>query len=503
MWWDTPLSLCGPTAVHDPLIHAGAYTVSKKSLLELQTDRSVAATKQVDASIQQQTAAINQQSAAMNGGFAATVDSLHQQTDVLRSIDLSMSSVAREMRGLRDDVYSAAQNREALEAKSKLERAEQLISSNLPADALRLIREAEALNPADFAVWSMKVMFCARAIETGVEGMNAEEAKVEGAAALERAVKLFPAGMIGSARSLGVLRWMVGTAILLESAYGFQLAVGLYRRSVDEGGSDASLSPPATGMTRFLGDVQQAAAAFSIAEANGRLLTRIAESGDPAAIRAMLPAWADLVQVCPEAVGPEFALAIAASLRQSVTQFVKAIAAAKGRPPGANANPKRSQLWWWFTQINKESSTQFDVLKAWRQALRETPVDAAEMAGEQRKLEAVCREWELDAWLSGLPKVNEPPPPPSDVLLFVGAFFGLSSVGSLLSLFALLAGDRSVFGVFLFALFSVGCSVVPTVVLIGLWVRGRQASLRAPASPNTAELLERVKGLIDTWSAAS
>jgi hypothetical protein len=486
--------------VHDPSIHAGAYTVSNKSLLELHTDRTVAATKQVDASIQRQTgavqrqtaairaqtAAINEQTDTMNEGFAATVDSLHQQTDVLRSIDLSMSSVARDMRGLRDDIYAAAQNREALEAKSKLDRAEQLMSSNLPADALRLIREAEVLNPADFAVWSMKVMFCARALESGPEWMNAEEAKTEGSAALERAVKLFPAGTLGSARSLGVLRWMVGTAILLESAYCFQLAVGLYRRSVDEGGSDASLSPPATGMTRFLGDVQQSAAAFSIAEANGRLLTRIAERGDPVAIRAMLPAWADLVQVCPEAVGPEVAVAIAASLRQSVTQFVQAIAAAKGRPPGAN--PNRERLKSWLTQLNKESATQFDGLKAWRQALRETPVDVAEMDGDQRKLEAVCREWELDAWLSGLPKVNEPPPPRADVLLVIGLVTAVIAVGALW-------GGKS----FLVAVIN----GVIAVVNIGLWVRGLQASLRPPASPNTAELLERVKGLIDTWSAAS
>ena len=411
-----------------------------KSELERQTDRTVAAAhtlntsvrKQTDA-VQAQTAAIEAQTGAIQEGFAATVGALHEQTDVLRSVNYGIQAVALEMRGLREDIYAATQNREALEAKSKLDRAEQLLASDLPADALRLIREAEVLNPADFAVWSMKVLFCQRVLEAGIDGMSAADAGAEGLAAVERAVKLFPAQQFGTTRSLNVLRWLGTAAILLQSKVAFEKSIELYGQSVDAGGQALALSPPTTGMSRFLDDVGQGALARQVALANGRLLARIAASGDPGALQAMVPAWVELTAAYPDAVGPEVEHAIVNAARAPLQTFVTSVAAADKKWAFHRAPPKgvgvfREGLTTWITKLEEAGAEAFGSLPAWRDALATPELRSAELLVLRQQLDDVVGHWDPAGWKQAVGNMAEPPRPVGGGTMLLTAFGALVAV---------------------------------------------------------------------------
>ncbi len=99
--------------------------------LERAASQGVAEQSRTTRAIREQTGVIREGFAetvrSIDDGFERTVAALNQQSYLLQAIDLGVRSVAVEMRGLREDLYSVAQNREALEAKGKLDRAEQLL----------------------------------------------------------------------------------------------------------------------------------------------------------------------------------------------------------------------------------------------------------------------------------------------------------------------------------------------------------------------------------------
>ena len=81
----------------------------------------------------------------LSWGFQETLGALEEQTDLLRTLNDAMYDVKSEIRDLRNDIYASTKDRELLEAQSKLERADVLLGSDLPGDALLLIRQALSL----------------------------------------------------------------------------------------------------------------------------------------------------------------------------------------------------------------------------------------------------------------------------------------------------------------------------------------------------------------------
>ncbi len=468
-----------------------------KSELERQTDRTVAASRK-------QTAAIRDQTRAINKGFSQTVEALHTQTGVLRSVDFGVRAVAHELRGLREDIYAATQNREALEAKSKIERAEQLLTSDLPADALRLLREAEVLNPADFAVWSMKVMFCRHAIENGVDCMTADEARQEGAAAIERVVKLYPAAYLGSERSLHVLQWLAGSAILLASQPGFERATALFAQSVDAGGEALALNPPTMTMSRFLEDVGQGGHARDVALANGRLLARIAASGDDGARRAIVPAWIELVETYPDAVGPEVEAAIVAGARGALVAFVEAVSAADqqhGWIVSSPARRSRSTVESWLAKLEAPGGALIVSVREWRDALTDPNLVHLQLTEVRRSLDDIATQWDPTGWRSVMATLAEPPTPVSGgVTMFTVllAFWGVSCMGSGISIIQ--KPDENVIA----ALVFMGGGGLTCFALAARPHLRYHLNRRKPLpSPNTTEFVQGIRDHIERWKAAA
>ncbi len=483
-----------------------------KSELERQTDRTVAASRKQTGAIRdelrEQTAAIRDQTRAINQGFSQTVDALRTQTSVLRSVDFGVRAVASQLRGLREDIYAATQNREALEAKSKIERAEQLLTSDLPVDALRLLREAEVLNPADFAVWSMKVMYCRHAIENGVDCMTADEARQEGAAAIERVVKLYPVQQLGSERSLYVLQWLAGSAILLGSQPGFERATALFAQSVDAGGTELALSPPSMTMSSFLEDVGQRGHARDVAVANGRLLARVAASGDDAAMYALVPAWVELVGTYPDAVGPEVEVAIVAGARRALTMFVGSVDAAVGALVATPREMFRSTVEAWLMEVDGASRGPLGTVQAWRDALTLPDLTHGALLACRATLDDIVRTWDPAAWRGTIGTLAEPPHPVhTDWTMLLAGSFGLQFV--LAGFFAVFADDPArddPSPAFVKFLGFIMCSAIGAACLWyagGQQLRYRMNRDKPLPSPSTIEFVQGIRDHLARWMAAA
>jgi hypothetical protein len=506
--------------------------MSNKTMLERQTDRVVSATTKVDASIQKQTAATQEQTVATLAqtaavmaqtsaidaqtratveGFAATVAALQEQTDVLRSVEFGVQNVAREMRGMRDDIYAAAQNREALEAKGKLDRADQLLSSDLAGDAVRLIREAEVLNPADFAVWAAKVIVCQRMLDGHSDAMTVDEARRDGAAAVERSLKLYPAQLLGSARGLQVLRWLADTSILLECQATFLRAVAMFGQSIDAGGTDLTLYPPAAGMTRFLRAVQQGELAGAVARAQGRLLARAAASDDAETLRSIVPLWVDLSRTHPEAVAPEIERAIAAGAKRALGKFVDVCSALKFW-----GEPKRRPIRVYLRKLAAQGRAPLEEVMRWRETLSDPAVDEVVTQHAEVDFEwALCdirshladveKLWVPEVWWKDVGDYHQPVEELGCLGLLVLAVLGYAA-GQVVAMFVLAAaipvlGDEYVIlVVLLWGGITAGSAIVTPIGFYGANYIRRSRPL---PTPNTVEFMAQLQTHFARWRAAA
>jgi hypothetical protein len=160
-------------------------------------DRNTTAVDRNTESVAENTYAVQENTSALRDVTEELKENRHeliQQTAILGSIDDTMRSAVNALNGLREDLYGATKNREILEAKSKLERADILVESDMPLEALKLIEDAIVLNPADFSVWYSKMSICVRSMRAPVGFIDTQTVRQDAANAAERALKLLPKG---------------------------------------------------------------------------------------------------------------------------------------------------------------------------------------------------------------------------------------------------------------------------------------------------------------------
>ena len=372
--------------------------------LEGQTDRVVDAIGETTEAVRETTAAVKVQTAVIAAGFAATVSELKSQTGLLGNINDTMSAAVGELQGIREDMYATTKNREALEANSKLERASQLLGSDLPGDALKLIGEAQELNPADFSVWYAKTHICQKAIQDGGDFMSEEDARSEGSAALERAVKLFPKHLIGEQRGLTVSKSLAAASLVIGSEESFLSAVNLYISCLLSGGA-IDFCPPAADMTRLLDSARQTPSGDAVAGTSIGLVARAASGCEETQLGAVAREWATL-EALRGGIGSEVASALASRIGTVAGQIASATTEAVGGV--SDEWPSKLGLRGMITKIKSSAGSDVATLGQISSAIAGGPDNYAELQSAQERANKISTEFQPDAWLKEIGGLVEP-----------------------------------------------------------------------------------------------
>ncbi len=479
---------CGNNLSSDAPSGGGGGVSSKD--LEAQTDRVVDAIGETTEAVRETTAAVKEQTAVIASGFAATVGELKAQTGLLGNINDTMTAAVGELQGIREDMYANTKNREAIEAKSKLERAEQLLSSDLPEDAYKLICEAVELNPADFSVWVAKVNICQLAALNGGAHLTEDAARSEGSAALERAVKLFPPALKGKAGGLRVAGSLIGASLVLLDESGFERAVSLYSGSVDEGGANVALCEHAGQITNLLDSAQQVGSGDVIAGAASGLLTRAADSAKDSELPGVAGAWSALEEV-REGIGADIASAMSKRITTSVSAAKSAGDAAIGK---CKADwPKKETVEGVIKDVEGGAGGTVTVLKGTAEAVRGAADRYPDLAGAVTQVDGVASNYDPAAWRSQLAKSVGPVDSGAKVKMLIALSF--AGMWLVVGLLLLLGGVFEPAGAMIF----MGLIALAIAQKMGLsdFLKARKAS----ADERTGAVLKTMSDAVGTWGA--
>ena len=221
------------------------------------------------------------QTQVMTAGFQGVIGALEDQSRMLADINNTMKQAVTQIAGLRQDIFASVKDREKLEAKSKIERAESLLAAEMYDEANQLILDAVQLNPADFFVWYTQLTFHIKAVnEEEAETITVELATAKIKESLERCVKLFPEEAKGSeAFTLGIL--FMNLALILQDNKSLKRSVNIINTIL--GGSSAPLGFTSTGISCFtlLSDNDKDDQSDLVATSTIQLVDRNIESAEP------------------------------------------------------------------------------------------------------------------------------------------------------------------------------------------------------------------------------
>ena len=257
-----------------------------KELIQDSVDATNANTAKIDAqtdAIFGQTLAINTQTDVLKSGFEGVLGSLENQSKHLGQINDNMRKVVSQIAGLRQDIFSAVKDREALEAKSKIERAESLLASEMYIEANQFIQDAIQLNPADFFVWYAQLGFYIKVVgEEEAEFVTPEVAIQKSQESLESCVKLFPEGAKGTVSGFVLGRLFMHLSLILNDVKSLGRTVKILNTHLEHSSTPLGFAEASFDCFKLLADNNHIEHSTLLARTTIQLVERNIETAEPA-----------------------------------------------------------------------------------------------------------------------------------------------------------------------------------------------------------------------------